>query len=109
MEALPERSRHDLSERPVPARDVDRVNALLRANLTFDVDDGSRTGPDRRRCRLPVTGTLVVEFRDGRRLVATHPVSTTACRRRRLHSLAGALAECAMTLGLGAAIYRHSA
>ncbi len=109
MEAVPDRPEHGLTERRVPPRDVERVNALLRANLRFDVDDGSHAGTRQRRGRPPATGTLVVEFQDGRRLVATHPVSTTACRRRRLHSLAGALAECAMTLGLGAAIYRHGA
>ena len=44
----------------------------------------------------------------GRERSASFPVVCSAVRRQLLHSLACSLAECAMTLGLGAGIYRGS-
>ncbi len=78
--------------------DVERLNGNLRPDLRFAVvADGT------------VTGVLVVEFAGGRRRRADHPVLIAGERRRRLHSLAASLAECAMSLGLGTGIYRRGA
>ncbi len=109
MEAVPDRPERGIGARHVPTRDVERVNSLLREDLRFDVEGGAGTGGVGHPSRAPATGTLIVELGDGSRLAASHPVSTSASARRRFHSLAGALAECAMTLGLGAAIYRKGA
>ncbi len=78
--------------------DVERLTGSLRPDLRFAVvADGT------------VTGVLVVEFAGGRRRRADHPVLIAGERRRRLHSLAASIAECAMSLGLGTGIYRRGA
>lgn len=98
---------------------VEIANDILVPGFSFGLEaaPSTRSGGDRadgpadagRRggCREsagPVTGVLVARLRSGGRRSASHPLSTRGTRREMLHSLSRCLAECAMALGVGAAI-----
>lgn len=114
----PTRSEH---ARPgtVDPGDLARLNSILDTNLRFAVEQvrfddtggSEREAADRRRgARVPslaATGVLMYEPPLGPHLSAAFPVTCSGVRRLLLHSLAGSLAECAMTLGLGAGVYRN--
>jgi hypothetical protein len=94
--------------------DIGRINALLRDNLRFEVARGgspSSSSPPSSdagaslRAALADRGVLTVELPDGRRLSAGAELTAPGSRRDRLLALAACLAECAMSLGLGAGVY----
>jgi len=101
--------------------DLARLNSTLRTNLRFAVEQSQFDYPaglereDGRGCRgarvrsLAVTCVLMYEPPLGPHLSAAFPVMCSGVRRQLLHSLAGSFAECAMTLGLGAGVYRTGA
>lgn len=94
--------------------DIGRINALLKDNLRFEV---SRSGsPALARCPSSVSGAglgaaladrgvLTLELPNGSRLSAGAELKVPGSRRGRLLALAACLAECAMSLGLGAGVY----
>lgn len=114
----------DRSGRPrggsVDPRDLARLNSLLAENLRFAVESTSsrdavrvRQDPcvDRSPAREAIAtamGVLMYGVSEERQRSASFPFVCSAVRRRLLHSLARSLAECAMTLGLGAGVYRAS-
>ncbi len=113
----------DCSGRPgggiIDPGDLARLNSLLAKDLRFAVEstcsrDTVRAGQDACAERSPAReatatarGVLVYGASEGRQRSASFPVVCSAVRRRLLHSLARSLAECAMTLGLGAGVYRE--
>ena len=114
---------HERSEHARPGTvdpgDLARLNSILDTNLRFAVEQARFDDPggseweaaDRRRgTRVPslaATGVLMYEPLTGLHLSAAFPITCSGARRLLLHSLAGSLAECAMTLGLGVGVYRR--
>ena len=100
--------------------DLARLNSLLAENLRFAVEstcscDGVRAGQDTCVERSPARdasatarGVLTHRASEGRQKSASFPVVCSGARRLLQHSVARSLAECAMTLGLGAGVYRES-
>ncbi len=78
------------------ARELERLNSRLDANLRFEVVRDTRPFSQ---------GVLVDTGEPGVERRASFPVLANASPRTRLHSLARSLSECAMALGLGAGIY----
>ena len=105
---------------PINPGDLAKLNSLLLENLQFAVEstcssDSARVGEDT--CANKSTGSepasmargvLMYKTSEGRRRTASFPVVCSTVRRCLLHSLARSLSECAMTLGLGAGVYRGS-
>ena len=81
--------------------DLARLNSLLVADIRFAVEPA-------REPASTASGVLTHRVSGRRQRSASFPVICSAVRRQLLHSLAGSLAECAMTLGLGAGVYRGS-
>jgi hypothetical protein len=52
-------------------------------------------------------GVLIARLADGMERRAASPLAPASSRRARLLLLSGCLAECAMSLGLGTAVYRR--
>lgn len=104
---------------PVDSSDLARLNCLLVENLRFAVEStcsrgsvrvGQDTSTDRSPGRETIStarGVLMYKVSEERERTASFPVVCSTVRRRVLHSLARSLAECAMTLGLGAGVYRE--
>jgi hypothetical protein len=92
----------------VRADDVDRLNGALAANVRFQVvrPASGSTAPGARRPD-GAAGVLVARLADGRERRAASPLAGASSRRARLLLLSGCLAECAMSLGLGTAVYRR--
>ena len=86
---------------PVDPTDLVRLNSLLAVNIRFAVEPTLQPAST-------VRGVLTHRVSGKRQRSASFPVICSAVRRQLLHSLAGSLAECAMTLGLGAGVYRGS-
>jgi len=109
--------RERLSGTAIDPADLARLNSTLRADISFDVKqsccgDSTAAAPDSFasrnvvRLRGPAAmGVLVHTAANGGSKSASCPVVCSQARRQLLHSLAGSLAECAMTLGLGAGVY----
>jgi hypothetical protein len=109
---------------PFHEEDIARLNGALRSGMRFSVRSAPPRGPGSpgldARLRLPgvsepfgahpstVVGVLMCGSLAGRCLSAAFPVDRTVAGRACLHSLAGSLAECAMSLGLGAGIFRRA-
>ena len=114
----------DRSGRPsggsIDPGDLARLNSRLAENLRFAVEPTCSRGAVRvgqyacverspaREATATARGVLVYGASEGRQRSASFPVVCSAVRRLLLHSLARSLAECAMTLGLGAGVYRES-
>jgi hypothetical protein len=109
---------------PFREEDIARLNAALRSGVRFSVRSGSprclgSAGRDAR-VRSPggseslgahsrsVVGVLMCGSQAERCLSAAFPINLTVAGRASLHSLAGSLSECAMSLGLGAGIFRRA-
>jgi len=101
---------------PSPRDDVRRLNAVLGSGFSFRLRRvsaaGNRSGRGSRERRggrtapVQVTGVLTVATSGSTHESAPFPVCTEGRRRERLLALARCLAECAMDLGMGAAIYK---
>ena len=92
--------------------EVARLNSFLRSNLTFSLEgdvwrEWSPDSPGGPPCPAgaPVRGTLTVATPGGAKRTTASVVAGGWSRRGRLLAIAGCLAECAMTLGLGAGVY----
>jgi hypothetical protein len=88
------------------AADLDRLNRCLRDGLAVVVTARAPTGS-----RFSIGGDLMAvvlseTLPDGRRRHACRPLRRGRHDRTRRLALAASLAECAMSLGLGAGIYR---
>lgn len=82
-------------------RDIARINARLRDGLSVALARSDAVG------RAGVEGlVLFVELPDGGRRSAWRPLGLGRRGRRRRLALAACIAECAMSVGLGAGIYR---
>lgn len=90
-----------ISGGPIDPADLARLNSLLVADIRFAVEPTREPASTAR-------GVLTHRVSGRRERSASFPVICFAVRRQLLHSLAGSLAECAMTLGLGAGVYRES-
>jgi hypothetical protein len=99
----------------VLGNDLRRLNAALGSGLSFRVrfvavpagrSGLPGSGARGREAGEQVEGVLVVAGEGAARGSAAFPVEMSGPREERLLSLARSLAECAMQLGLGAAIYR---
>jgi len=86
---------------PIDPADLARLNSILVSDIRFAVE------PTREQAST-ARGVLTHRVFGRRHRSASFPVICSAVRRQLLHSLAGSLAECAMTLGLGAGVYRGS-
>ncbi len=86
---------------PIDPADLARLNSLLVAGIRFAVESTREPASTAR-------GVLTHRASGRRQRSASFPVICSAVRRQLLHSLARSLAECAMTLGLGAGVYRGS-
>ncbi|MCK4410319.1 MAG: hypothetical protein KAW67_09545, partial [Candidatus Eisenbacteria sp.] len=105
---------------PIDPGDVARLNSILVENLRFAVEStysrgsicvGPDTCADTSPACEPIStarGVLIYKTSEGRQRTASFPVVCFTVRRHLLHSLSRSLAECAMTLGLGAGVYRES-
>jgi hypothetical protein len=106
----------ETAARPPARDDVRRLNAVLGLGLSFRLrrvsisTERRSKGPRERRggtvAPARVAGVLTVATPFSTRESAPFPVRTGGRRRELLLALACCLAECAMDLGMGTAIYR---
>jgi len=104
----------EMATQPSLGSDVLRLNAGLGSEFSFHLRRVSaparrRAGGLRERRRLTPTqaaGVLTVATTRSTRESAAFPVRMGGRRRERLLALARCLAECAMDLGMGTAIYK---
>lgn len=96
------------------ADELERLNALLGKGISFELLPAAggveaagrgRVSEEGLLCSSPASGVLTLG-RAGREVAAARPLPLPRGRRERLLALASCLAECAMDLGLGAAVYR---
>lgn len=90
--------------------DIETLNGALASNVRFCVvlaapgsaASGASSGE-------VAAGVLVARLADGRERRAVSPLAGASSRRALLLRLSSCLAECAMSLGLGTAVYRRPA
>ncbi|MBD3366718.1 MAG: hypothetical protein GF405_00920 [Candidatus Eisenbacteria bacterium] len=90
---------------PSLTRDLARINRSLRDDLSVSVVTGPSV-PGRAPRREGTSVVLSYRLPDGRLRSVSSPLARGRHDRRRRLALAASVAECAMTLGLGAGIYR---
>jgi len=89
--------------------DLDRLNGVLAANVRFRiVRPAAGSVVSGVRCPGSPAGVLVARLPDGRERHAASPLAGATSRRARLLQLSCCLAECAMRLELGTAVYRKT-
>ena len=106
----------EMAKQPFLGSEVLRLNAVLGSGFSFRLRRATtpacRSGRGLRRCRrgrqapAQVAGVLTVATSRSTRESAAFPVRMGGRRRERLLALARCLADCAMDLGMGTAIYR---